>query len=719
MDARAPSDQPADSLDSGLVALVGLAGFYRVAADPVGLARELAMRERKADAPDLVRAAKLIGLKARIYRGLSAQSLKEFSVPVLAQRLTGGWVIIEGGLSSGKVRIVDPITRADVAEDADEVVAGLAPDIVLVKRRFSAVMEQVDRLNLRWFAATLWRYRAPLRNVIIASFFVQIFALVSPLFFQVVVDKVLVHNTVSTLNVLITGLVAVILFDTLLQFLRTFVLTHTASRIDVELGHRLFSHLARLPIAYFESRPAGQTVARMRELEKIRTFLTGQALTSLLDLFFALVFVAVLFFYSTQMALLVVASFPLYVLTVVILRPLIEARVEDMFRTGAASQQFLVESIVGMPTLKAAAIEPQMRAEWDERLAAYVRDSFETSRLGAIGQNIIQLINRLVTAGILFFGAHLVMNGDMSVGALVAFNMIAGQVSQPVLRLSQLWQDFQQVKVSMARIGDILESRPEQSPGSLSALPPPRGDILFKDVTFRYTPNGTDVIQDLSLAIRAGMRVGIVGPSGSGKSSLAKLLQRFYVPQQGRVLLDGIDLSSVDPSWLRRQTGVVLQENVLFNRSVHENIALANPALPRQQVIRAAQMAGAHEFIAKLPEGYDSMIEERGANLSGGQRQRIAIARALVMDPRILIFDEATSALDYESEAAIQKNMDAIAKGRTVIIIAHRLSTVRECDLIICMYEGRIVDGGTHSELMANPKSLYARLWALQVGAAA
>ncbi len=526
----------------------------------------------------------------------------------------------------------------------------------------------------------------------------------------------LVHNTLSTLNVLVVGFVLVIVFDTILQFLRTFILNHTTSRIDVELGHRLFTHLARLPIAYFESRAAGQTVARMRELEKIRSFLTGQGLTALLDLFFALIFVAVLFSYSAQLALLVIASFPLYVLVVLLLRPVLEVRIEDMFKTGAASQQFMVEAVVGIQTLKAAAIEPQMRSEWDERLAAYVKASFEASRLGAIGQGAIQAINRLVTAGLLFFGAHLVMSGDMTVGALVAFNMIAGQVSQPVLRLSQLWQDFQQVKVSMARIGDILNAQPEPAMRSVGSLPSARGHIEFMDVNFRYAPNAPDVIRELSLTIPAGKRIGIVGPSGSGKSSLAKLLQRFYVPQKGRVLLDGIDLSGVDPGWLRRQTGVVLQENILFNRTVHENIALANPAMPRAQVMAAARMAGAHEFIAKLPEGYDTMIEERGANLSGGQRQRIAIARALVTNPRILIFDEATSALDYESEAAIQKNMNRISQGRTTIIIAHRLSTVRDCDLIVSMFDGRIVEAGQHEQLMARPNGLYARLWALQMG---
>jgi ATP-binding cassette, subfamily B, bacterial HlyB/CyaB len=422
----------------------------------------------------------------------------------------------------------------------------------------------------------------------------------------------------------------------------------------------------------------------------------------------------VMFVYSVKLTLVVLISIPVYVLIAGAIRPVLREQIKERFNRGARSQQFLVESIVGAPTLKAASVEPMMQAQWEERLAAYVRTSFDAGVTGALGQNLIQYVSKVTTALILFFGAQSVIEGSMSVGELIAFNMIASQVVQPILRLSQLWQDFQQVQVSVARLGDILNAPPEPVPQNLLTLPPPRGAIEFRRVTMRYRPESADVLRDVSLSITAGEVVGIVGPSGSGKSTLTKLVQRLYSPQAGQVMIDGVDVAQLDPGWLRRQTGVVLQENILFNRTIHENIALGDPAMPRLMVMQAAKLAGADEFIAQLPQGYDTMIEERGANLSGGQRQRVAIARALATNPRILILDEATSALDYESERIIQENMRAIVRGRTVIIIAHRLAAVRPCTRIFGMVQGEIVENGTHDELMRREGGLYARLWALQ-----
>ena len=549
--------------------------------------------------------------------------------------------------------------------------------------------------------------------MLVASLFVQLFGLVTPVFFQLVVDKVLVHKGMSTLVVLVVGMVTLGLFETILQFLRAYTLSHTTNRIDVELGRRLFHHLFRLPLAYFETRPAGQTVARMRELETIRSFLTGQGLTSVLDLVFTLIFIAVMFIYSIELTLVVLVSIPVYVVIAAMIRPVLREQIKERFNRGARSQQFLVESIVGAQTLKAASVEPMMQAQWEERLAAYVRTSFDAGITGTLGQNLIQYVSKVTTALILFFGAQAVIEGSMSVGELIAFNMIASQVVQPILRLSQLWQDFQQVQVSVARLGDILNSPPEPIPQNLLTLPPPRGAIELKNVTMRYNPAAADVLRNVSMSIAAGEVIGIVGPSGSGKSTLTKLIQRLYSPHAGQVMIDGVDVAQLDPGWLRRQTGVVLQENILFNRTIHENIALGDPAMARVLVMHAAKLAGADEFIAQLPQGYDTMIEERGANLSGGQRQRIAIARALATNPRILILDEATSALDYESERIIQENMRSIVTGRTVIIIAHRLAAVRPCTRIFGMVQGEIVKSGTHEELMGRG-GLYARLWTLQ-----
>ena len=710
----APAPSPAPAVDSGLMGLALIAGYYRIAADPAQLKHQLAMIGRFAQCEDLVRGANILGLKSRILRRVTATRLGAIPYPALLRLKDGGFLAVGVGSAKGRVRLVDPISRVASDVSLEEAWGASSAEVVLITRRLGGVGFDPATFGFRWFLPSILRYRKPLAQVAIGSLFVQLFALATPIFFQLIVDKVLVHKGYSTLLVLIVGMVALGFFETVLQFLRTYTLSHTTNRIDVELGRRLFHHLFRLPLAYFETRAAGQTVARVRELETIRSFLTGQGLTSVLDLFFTLVFFIVMFVYSPKLTLVVLGSIPVYVVIAALIRPGLRELINEKFNRGARSQQFLVESIVGAQTLKAASVEPVMQAQWEERLAAYVRTSFDSGILGAVGQNAIQYVSKVTTALILFVGAESVISGDMTVGELIAFNMIASQVVQPILRLSQLWQDFQQVQVSVARLGDILNAPTEPTPQNLLTLPPPRGAIDLRGVTMRYRADAPDALKTINLQISAGEVIGFVGHSGSGKSSLAKVIQRLYSPQMGQVMLDGVDIAQLDPGWLRRQIGVVLQENILFNRTIHENIALADPAMPRIVVMQAARLAGADEFIAQLPQGYDTVIEERGANLSGGQRQRIAIARALVTNPRILIFDEATSALDYESERIIQQNMKAITRGRTVIIIAHRLAAVRPCHRIVGMQKGEIVEIGTHEELLRRPDGVYARLWALQ-----
>ncbi|MEA2834944.1 MAG: ATP-binding cassette, subfamily bacterial HlyB/CyaB, partial [Methylobacteriaceae bacterium] len=489
--------------------------------------------------------------------------------------------------------------------------------------------------------------------------------------------------------------------DAGLNWLRTYTFAHTTSRMDAILGAQLFQHLLALPIAYFESRQTGQTVARVRELENIRQFITSSALTLVIDVVFSLIFMAVMFWYSAGLTLVVVSSIPCYAIISLVITPMLRSRVQEKFQRNAANQSMLVENLSGIQTLKAMAVEPQVRMRWEEQLAGYIGSSLKVVTLGAAGAQLVGLVSKVTSAAILWFGAQAVIANSLTIGQFVAFNMLAGQISGPVLRLAQLWQDFQQFKLSMDRIGDIINSPTERTNASAKqSLPPIRGDIRFEDIVFRYRPDGQEILRRLSLDIRAGEVVGIVGRSGSGKSTLTKLLQRLYVAERGRVFVDGTDIALLDPSWLRRQIGVVLQENVLFNRSIRENIALADPSFPLERVMRAAQLAGAHDFIIELPHGYDTVLEERGANLSGGQRQRIAIARALINDPRILIFDEATSALDYESERIIQNNMRAICQGRTVLVVAHRLSTVRNADRILVMEKGELAEEGSHDVLM-------------------
>jgi subfamily B ATP-binding cassette protein HlyB/CyaB len=713
METPPPAGEAAP-LDAGLRALCGIAAYYRIAADPVQLSRELALGDRAADESDLVRAAKMVGLKARLVTKVTVERLAALPAPAIVRMMSGGLMVFGGCGPSGLCRLVDPISHTAQETPLQDVAREISGQALLVARRIGGAGADPRLFGIRWFLPTIWRYRRPLGHVLAASLFVQIFALTTPLFFQVVVDKVLTHRGYETLFVLVGGLVIIGLFDVALQYLRTYALSHTTNRIDVELGQRLFAHLMRLPIAYFETRSAGQTVARVRELETIRSFLTGQGLFSAIDLVFAVVFIAVMFAYSWPLTLIVLAGIPFYVLIGFSVRPPLRELVKEKFNRGAASQQFLVETIVGVNTVKAAAVEPIMRSQWEERLAAYVKTSFAAAMLGSGGQLTIQYVSKITTAALLLFGAKAVIDGDLTVGALVAFNMIASQAVQPILRLSQIWQDFQQVQISIERLGDILNTPPESSSTARLLPPTPRGAIELSRVTFRYRPGAPEALKDVSLAIRAGEAIGIIGPSGSGKSTLTKLVQRLYLPSEGQVLLDGADLSHVDPAWLRSHIGVVLQENLLFNRTIHENIAFANPAMPRARVIEIARLAGADEFIDRLAEGYDTMVEERGANLSGGQRQRIAIARALATNPRILILDEATSSLDYDSERIIQRNMRRIVKGRTVIIIAHRLAAVRGCDRIFGVADGRIVEVGTHDELMRRPGGLYAYLWGLQ-----
>jgi ATP-binding cassette, subfamily B, bacterial HlyB/CyaB len=663
---------------------------------------------------DILRAARAMGAKAKAHE-TSVSRLQNTPMPALAFFKDKGWVvigkvtpslaIIQGGGDPG------PLTLS-IAEFSE----GWRGRIVLLSKR-AALGDTARRFDLTWFWGAISKYRSVLYEVLAASFVIQLFALATPIIFQTVIDKVLVHRGLSTLEVLVAGLALIALFDVVLSGLRTYLFTHTSNRIDVELGSRVFRHLMALPLPYFEARRVGDSVARVRELETIRQFLTSSSITLVLDLLFCAVFIGVMFLYSSILAWIVVATLPLYAILSIAVTPLFRVRLEEKFHHGAINQAFLVESITGAETVKAMAVEPLMQKKWEEQLAAYVGASFRAANLGNIATQATNLLNKLTTVVTLFVGAGLIIKSEMTVGELVAFNMLSSQVSSPVLRLAQVWQDFHQVRISIARLGDILNTPVEYTPG---APPPARaleGAVQFERVQFRYGPGERPALQEVSFTVEPGQVIGIVGPSGSGKSTIAKLIQRLYLGESGRVLVDGADIRALDPAWLRRQIGVVLQENVLFNASVRDNIALADPGMPIDEVVAAAKLAGAHDFICNMREGYDTLVGERGVSLSGGQRQRLAIARALVSDPRILIFDEATSALDYESESIIHRNMRKIVEGRTVFIIAHRLSAVRMADRILTIEDGVVTEDGPHEQLVA-ANGRYATLLRLQSGAA-
>lgn len=700
-------------VDSGVVCLALISQFLRKPAEAEVIRHDLGLSTDTACRDDLVRAAKRLKLRARAVRP-RARRLDRLPLPAIAEKADGSFAIL-AAVSREKVLLQDPQVGPPQELPRAEFEARWSGYVILVTSR---AFEEgfARRFDFSWFVPELIRYRWIFAEVLLASFFVQLLGLISPIFFQLVVDKVLVHNGMTTLQVLVIGLSVVSLFEVLLTAIRTYTTAHTTSRIDVALGAKLFSHLLGLPIAYFEARQTGQTVARVHELENIRAFLTGSALTVLLDVFFLFVFLAVMYLYSPWLTLIVVCSIPAYVVLSVLVTPEFRRRIEEKFRRGAENQTFLVESIVGVETLKAMAVEPQMQRRWEDQLAGYISAGFCTSNLANFASNGAQIISKAAIIATMWFGAKAVLAGDMTIGQLVAFNMLAGRVSSPVLRLAQLWQDLQQVWISVDRLGDVLNAPTEVSGGSgQGSLRKIVGKVAFDHVTFRYRPGEREILSDVSFEVPPGEIVGIVGPSGSGKSTVAKLLQRLHVPERGRVMIDGVDLALIDPRSLRRQIGVVLQENILFRRTVRENIALADPSLSLDRVIEAAKLSGAHEFIVKLKAGYDTVLEERGSNLSGGQRQRIAIARALVTNPRILIFDEATSALDYESEYVIQQNMRRMAQGRTVFIIAHRLAALRDATRIITIEAGRLTEQGTHAELLRK-NGRYAQLHRLQAG---
>ncbi len=702
-------------IDPALRGLILLAQYHDIAVTPENIRYQFDIEGKGLTKESWLLAAKSLGLKVRPL-SKSISRLPYCHLPVLVWDKKEGRHFILARIDEQNHRylIQDLAQPNPCILSEEEFLQRYTGEIIAITSRAS-VLGQLAKFDFTWFIPAIIKYRRILLEVIGISLVLQLLALITPLFFQVVMDKVLVHQGFNTLNVITFALFIIIFFEIILGGLRTYIFSHTTSRIDVELGARLFRHLLKLPLIYFETRRVGDTIARLRELEQIRYFLTGQALTSILDLCFSFLFLSVMWFYSKWLTLVVLLSLPCYILWSIFITPMLRKRLDIKFARNADNQSFLVESVTAMNTIKAMAISPQMVDHWDKLLAAYVQAGFKVTKLAMIGQQGVQLIQKLVMVITLWLGAHLVISGDLSIGQLIAFNMLAGQVAMPVVRLAQLWQDFQQVGISVERLGDILNT-PTEMPKSHISLPKIKGDIFFEDVSFKYQLEGNVIINKLSFSVSEGQIIGIVGRSGSGKSTIAKLIQRLYIPTEGKIKIDGQDLALLDPNWLRKQIGVVLQENVLLNRSIRDNIAISSPGISIEKVIHAAKLAGAHDFICELDEGYDTIVGEQGAGLSGGQKQRIAIARALITNPKILIFDEATSALDYESERIIMRNMKHICHNRTVIIIAHRLSTVQQADKILVLEKGELVEFDSHEKLLRNPQGLYNYLYQLQLG---
>ena len=641
--------------------------------------------------------ASIAGFAAQLVK-LPATNFSRVETPCLLLRDDTVCVLFETGQRG--VALANPKTGLHRVP-LEDFVAASAPDMEILLLR-PLPEEEKNKFGFRWFLPAIRKHKRVLIEVFIASFFIQLFALANPLLVQVIIDKVLVQNSISTLNVLGVLFVLIAIAGTALTAVRTYLFVDTTNRIDLSLGSRIMDHLYRLRLGYFQRRPVGEVSSRLNELENIRQFLTGTALTVGLDALFSVVYIAVMLFYSIPLTFVALVVVPFMAGVAIACAPVLRRQIRRRSEEHAKSQAHLIETITGVQTLKAGNIEQSSRWEWQKRYAGYVSAGFHAVLTSTAMNSATTLLSRLGDLAVLWYGAVLVIRGELTLGQLIAFRIIAGYVTTPLMRLAQSWQSFQEVALSVERLGDVLDSAPEQTPEESSNIPMPviRGKVRFDAITFSYQQGQPPVLRNVSFDVPEGAFVGVVGKSGSGKSTLLKLLPRLYSPDSGRILVDEFEIAKVELYSLRRQIGTVLQDSLLFNSSVFSNIAVADPDATPEEVMRAARVAGAHDFIMSLPLGYNTPVGEQGRALSGGQRQRVAIARAVLQRPRLLILDEATSALDFPSEHLVCKNLAQEFKGRTVFFVTHRVRSVEHADHILVLDRGILVEHGRHEELM-------------------
>jgi ATP-binding cassette subfamily B protein len=639
--------------------------------------------------------------------------------PVIVQLKNGNCVAVVDLRDAAGVptlRLYDPLVQGtDLIEVAQDTFSQhWVGEAVLLRQVAAAPPTQGVPFGLRWFIPELLRQRRLFADVILAAVLLYGLGLATPIFFQIVLDKVLVHHSFATLQVLTVGVVIALLFDALFNFLRRYLLIYATNRVDIRVATRTFGHLLGLPMTFFEQMPAGVIVRHLQQAGRIREFLTGRLFLTLLDSLSLLVFVPVLLLYSAQLTLIVLAFTGLTACVIGALVGPFRRRLSALYDAEGERQALLTESVHGMRTIKSLALEPQQRRAWDDRSARAVGMRHEVEKVSAFAQSLTGLLERVMMVAIVSFGALAVFEQDLTIGALVAFNMLAGRVSGPLSQLVTMVHEYQDVALSVRMLGEVMGRKPEREDRTHGIRPTLAGAVEFDNVCFRYAPDLPPALDRASFSAAAGSVLGIVGRSGSGKTTITRLLQGLYAAEQGIVRLDGYDIREIDLVHLRRSIGVVLQENFLFRGTVRQNIAAAHPSASLDEIVAAARLAGADEFIERLPRGFDTMLEENGQNLSGGQKQRLAIARALVTRPRLLIFDEATSALDPESEAIVRQNLRRIASGRTVIIVSHRLATLVEADAIMVLDRGKITDIGQHGELLQRCTG-YLSLWNQQM----
>lgn len=662
---------------------------------------------------DVINGAEKIGLQIRRLLVSHWQDLQRITFPALLQWQQEGHWAIAYGVRGDRLLIGDPMNPGQTCESVPRALVEASWDGQLWQ---AELIQKQEQFNLSWFLPAVWRFRGLLTEVLTASFTLQLLGLATPVITQVIIDKVMVQESLPTLDVMAIGLLGVAVFEAVLGILRMFIFTHTTNRLDMALSAQLFRHLLRLPLSYFEARRVGDTVARVQELEEIRQFLTSTALTVILDSIFSVVYLGMMAYYNLKLTGVALAVIPLFAILTLIATPILRVWLNETFNRSADSQSFLVETVTGIHSVKAHAAEKASRDRWEGLYARFIRTGFRATTTANISNHLGDFLTSFSALLILWVGAQLVIKQELTIGQLVAFQMLSGRVTGPLLRLIQLWQNLQEVLLAVDRIGDILNVAPEAEPGTGLMLPPLHGQVVFDQVFFRYKEDQEPILRGISFDAEPGMFVGIVGRSGSGKSTLSKLIQRLYQPEGGRILIDGFDIKSADLASLRPQIAVVLQEDFLFNGSVLENITLGNPDVTAEQVVEAARMAVAHDFICDLPHGYDTNVGERGTALSGGQRQRITLARLFLSDAPILILDEATSNLDAETEQQVLDNLKRISKGRTMFLIAHRFAPLKRADLILTMEKGVIVERGTHDTLLQE-KGLYWSLYQRQQAA--
>ncbi|MBR6301975.1 type I secretion system permease/ATPase [bacterium] len=706
-----PEQPSKQQVNTGLVSLDIVAKMNNTDIDMRSVVREYGISTADIAPEEVIRIAKNKGFKVK-RKSLKLKDISaKYPMPAILQMKDDSYIILLAiKHDEGKALTLVPLAKHPESHDFDELQEQIKDDIIILRHKNA---DSDVKFGFKWFFNEIFKYKKIIGQVLLGSFVVQLFGLVTPLFTQVILDKVLVNRTIATLDVLAVAFVVVAVFELLLNLSRNYIFIHTTNKIDAKLGTKLFRHLFKLYYVYFENRQVGNIVARVRELDRIREFITDKSVSVLIDAFFSTVFLAIMFVYSPKLTFISLGFLAIIAVIYVLITPELRLRLEEKFQMGAHSNSYLVEAVTGVQTVKSLAIEGSMFRKWEEKLGKYLKSSFNLAIMGNFTGSICGFLQKGMTIAILYVGVMLVIDNKLTIGQLIAFQMFSGQFAAPMLRLVGLWNDFQQTLLAVDRIGDILNSPLEKQSENAITLSHVNGDIKIDHMSFRYNVDAPLVLKNINLEIKAGEKIGFVGRSGSGKSTITKLIQRLYYTTEGTIFIDGIDTRNIDPIWLRTNIGIVMQENYLFSGTIKDNIAQPRPNVPMEGIIQAAQIAGAHEFISKFPKGYDTEVGERGSSLSGGQKQRIAIARALISNPRILIFDEATSALDYESERIIRDNMAMISKGRTTIIIAHRLSTIKDCDRIVCFDNGEIVEVGTHDELLKH-EGYYKKLYEAQ-----